>query len=613
MRFALLLLLLTSCRIFFLFFNFSYFSTLPLKEILLSFIWGIRFDIVAITIGNILFITLHLLPFRFFYSRIYQGILKFLFIIINGMLLLFNCIDMGLFRFTGKHATIDAIRIMGFGEDLVNTAPKMISDFWYLLLLFITFVLLMLKLFPASTGKPEVKKPIVFEIILWLAFASLTLIGFRGGLQYKPLNILSAAQYGSSKNAALILNTPFTIFKTYGKNSLQPISYYPENLSRTESPYIHNPDPEKKFQPYNIILLIVESLGKEYIGSLNNYPGYTPFLDSLINESLVYTNAYANGKRSIEGVPAIVAGIPALMTEPFISSAYSANSISTIAGLLKTKNYSTVFFHGGTNGTMGFENFSKKSGYDRYYGRREYNNDKDFDGSWGIFDEPFLLRSTEEINKLPLPFFATIFTLSSHHPYRIPDQYTGKFEEGTLPIHRSIRYADYSIKKFFETIKTQPYYNNTVFIITGDHTALSDKEFYQTRTGMYSTPIIYFAPSIIPKGISTTASQHIDILPWIMNIIGYDYPYFSYGNIKDSSDNIAVSFLNDTYQAISGEYSLVLDTTGKSSLYHFTSDSTLSKDITSAENIVAKKLERKLRAFIQNFNNTMINNQMTAH
>src|SRR5205085_9153072 len=224
--------------------------------------------------------------------------------------------------------------------------------------------------------------------------------------QYKRLSILSATQYGSAKDAALILNTPFTMIKTFGKTHVSELNFFSKEESEKISPTLHRFMPSGQFKNLNVVLIVLESFGKEYIGSLNHYAGYTPFLDSLVTESLVFPNAFANGKKSIEGIPGIVAGIPSLMGEPFITSSYSGNSINSLASLLKTKGYFTSFYHGGTSGTMGCDNFTHAAGFDSYYGRREYHNEKDFDGSWGIYDEPFLQNYSRQLNRLKRPFLS---------------------------------------------------------------------------------------------------------------------------------------------------------------------------------------------------------------
>lgn len=330
-----------------------------------------------------------------------------------------------------------------------------------------------------------------------------------------------------------------------------------------------------------------------------------------MKQSLYCTNAYANGKRSIEGIPAITAGLPALMTEPIITSSYGVNAMTSLANTLEKKGYQTYFFHGGTNGTMGFDNFSKAIGYQHYFGRTEYNNDNDFDGNWGIYDEPFLKRMADEMSTVNAPFFTTLFTLSSHHPYSIPAQYSGKFKPGSLPIHISIRYADYALQKFFEYAEKQQWYRNTLFVITSDHTALSEKQFYMNRQGMYAIPLVFFSPSdsLIRKEIKT--AQQIDILPSVLSYLNYDEDYFAYGqSIFDSSrSGFAINYLNDSYQWIEDNHAFILNDGTQNEFYQF-EDVSQNALLTRSDSAT---IHLKLNAFLQQFTSSLIHNKMTVH
>lgn len=573
---------------------------------------------VAIVISNLLFFSLHLYPFRHFYYKIYQGILRTIFLLVNSIAILVNLIDIEYFRFEGRRSTADVFKAMGFGDDFVNTVPRMIGDFWYLLLILLILIFLLntiygrIKTTTSSNQSGFFLKTVFGQIILTSITFALCFIGFRGGIQYRPINIMAASQYANGKDAALLLNTPFTIIKTLGKNTLEPITYFSKEKTEKISPTTHHFQSSGTFRKLNVVIIIVESLGKEYSGFLNNYSGYTPFLDSLMKKSLVFTNAYANGKRSIEGIPCVIAGLPALMVEPFITSAYNGNKVSSLATALKQKGYSTLFFHGGTNGTMGFDNFTKLAGYDSYFGRREYNNDIDFDGNWGIYDEPFLQYTVQKLNTVQQPFHAGIFTISSHHPYKIPDQYKGKFKKGTLPIHESMMYADYSLKKFFEAAEKTKWFDSTLFVITGDHTALSEYQFYQNHVGMYSVPIIFYQSHDSLMGKSNQTTEQIDILPGVLDYIHYNLPFFSFGQsmFDSTADHKAVNYVNGLYQIISGEYSLSMDTSKVQSVFNFVNDSTLSHNLKDSFPEMQLKMERKLKATIQNFNNAMLNNSM---
>ena len=377
---------------------------------------------------------------------------------------------------------------------------------------------------------------------------------------------------------------------------------------------MHVPVSGIKFRPLNVVVIIVESLGKEYMGAMNHHTGYTPFLDSLCRHSTVFTNAYANGKRSIEGIPCIVSSIPALMDEPFITSTYNGNKVTSIANVLAKKGYRNYFFHGGTNGTMGFDNFSKLAGYDAYFGRKEYNNDADYDGNWGIYDEPFLQYTVKKLSESQQPFEATVFTISSHHPYLVPEKYKGRFRKGSLPIHESIGYADFSLKKFFESASHTSWYQNTLFVITGDHTAISEVPFYQTRVGMYSLPIIFYQPADSLVGMNDVTTSQIDILPGILDYLHYDQPYFSFGaSMFDTSANhSAVNYLNGTYQIIEGNYALAMDTANIQGLYQFKADTLLTVNLMDSIPGIRNNMAKKLKAIVQNYNDALINNKMSA-
>jgi phosphoglycerol transferase MdoB-like AlkP superfamily enzyme len=619
-RILLVFALYTFCRLVFYIFNYSFFSNVSASTTLKLFFYGLRFDATAIVISNLLFIALHFYPFSQFYSKSYQFVLKILFLVVNTAAVILNLVDIEFVRFEGKRATTDLFRIMGFGDDALNTIPRMILDYWYLLLLLIVLVYILNRLYMRISIKNVNQKKLSIlnsrpaNIALALITFGLCFIGFRGGIQLRPINIMTATRYAGGKEVSLLLNTPFTILKTLGKNVLEPVNYFPPGEANKIVPVIHHYKSENSFRRLNIVLIIVESLGREYIGSLNNYPGYTPFLDSLMKHSIVFRNAFANGKRSIEGIPCVIAGIPALMDEPFITSAYNGNKVTSIAIALKKKGYKSLFFHGGSNGTMGFDNFSRLSGYDQYYGRREYNNDADFDGNWGIFDEPFLQYSISKMNDTQQPFHATIFTLSSHHPYIVPKIHEGQFKKGTLPIHQSISYTDYALKKFFETASKTSWYDSTLFIITGDHTAISEYPFYQSHVGMYSVPIIFYQPSDTTAVSNPIITEQIDILPGILNYLHYDEPFFSFGQsmFDSSAAHSSVNYINGVYQLIESEYALTMDTSDVQSVYLYGKDSTLTHNLKDSLPEIQLQMENRLKAIIQHFNNAMLNNTMSA-
>jgi arylsulfatase A-like enzyme len=618
-RFLLLMLLYTVARILFLLFNADYFSDLSFGDLIWAFVHGLRFDISALVILNVPVIALHFFPFPFFYSGAFQKVIKAVFMVINIPVLLLNCIDFEYFSFTFRRTTFDVLRVLPGGGDILNTLPVMIKDFWYILLIWMALSYFLIKFYPVISKNHFAfykfqRGFIVQRMVLHLLFLGLIVIGFRGGVQLKPLDIISAGRGSSVKVAPLVLNTPFTIIKTLGDKELPELNYFPEEEARQIFSPVHQYHTGKPLKPLNVVVIILESFSKEYTGGNKAGVSYTPFLDSLSARSLYFPDAYANGKRSIDGIPAVVASIPSLSQDAFITSPYSTNAFDNLASLLRKKNYSTAFFHGGNNGTMGFDHFIHNAGFEKYYGKNEYPNDADFDGTWGIYDEEFFQFIAKKINGMKMPFFACAFSLSSHHPYPIPEKYKGKFPKGTLPIHESIGYTDYSLMKFFETAQKFSWFDSTLFVITSDHTALSSQPFFHTWAGMFAVPVLYYYPSGLPAGTDSVTTQQCDIVPSVLHYLNFDAPFMAFGNsVFDSgASHFAVTIHNNIYQLIENGYSLLADTSQTVGLYYFKTDSLFKEDLSKKNIPIQRSMERKLKAYVQQFNHAMIHNTMRA-
>lgn len=616
-RFLFLLLIFSLSRLIFYLFNTNHFAGLSFFKLLKIFMAGIRFDISALYYFNILFILLSLIPGNFKSNKIYQRILLIVFIVVNSLLLATNYTDTKFFEFENKRLTFDVFSGTWMGKDFLNLLPRFILDFWYLILIWILNIYVLIKYYPKYNNKQEKDaftiKNIAYQSLVFIFLMGLGLLGGRGGLQLVPLRIIHAAKYTTANNVQLVLNSPFTIMKSMSSKPLKPKKYFTK--SELDSIFIPVKDyPLKNTEKQqNVIILILEGFSREYIGSLNGTKGYTPFLDSLINESLVFTQAYSNGKLSIEAIPSILAGFPDLIKGNYITSEYANNSLNAIPNLLKKKGYYSAFFHGGLNGTFGFDKFSNLIGFDKYYGKDEYPNKEDFDGYWGIYDEPFLKYFGQELSTYDQPFFAALFTLSSHHPYNIPDKYKGKFPKGTLKIHESIGYADYSLKQFFKSIQNYDWYHNTLFIMVADHTAQAEKVKTTQNLNLFSIPIIFYHPNDKQFiGKCDSVAQQIDIFPTVMDYLNYDDAFISYGNslLSDSTNRYFVNYSNGIYQILENNILLQFDGYNTIGIYEFDETRTIFKDITDNK-MTYIDTENKLKAIIQSYQERIIHNSFS--
>ncbi len=619
-KIGLLLFIYGVCRLLFYLFNHSHFSDLGFTELLYLFLISIKFDLSVIILLNALFIIFFLLPVPFREKNAYQTILKWLFIIPNSIGILANCVDLAYFQFTLKRTTADVFNFFGgeIGNDLGHLLPVFLVDYWYIFVIWgiLTFILI------RFYGKNEQKllnwtpKVLGTQFLVFAFSIGLAILLYRGGFQLKPINAVDAAQYTSSKNVPFIISTPFSILKTLDLESIEPHTYF---ASESELKTIYTPihlSHSHELKKLNVVYLILESFSKEYIGSINQRKkGYTPFLDSLMKESLVFPNAFSNGKKSIEGLPSIVASIPTWMNEAYITSPYGSNQTNSTASLLKQEGYSTSFYHGGTNGTMGFDAFSHLVGYDNYYGRTEYNNEKDYDGNWGIWDEEYLQYVAKNINQKAQPFFCTIFTLSSHHPFEVPKKYANTFKEGEMPVHKSVEYADYALKRFFDSAKKMPWFSNTLFVLCADHTGISGDYFYANQLGSHAIPIIYYMQSSQLKGIDSTVTQQLDIMPSVLDYLHYPKNSFAFGKsvFDTTSTGAALTFNSDFYQYIENDYVLQFDGTQTIGLFNYKIDSTLKNNLISTEPTILKRMEQQTKARIQTYEQSLINNKMTTN
>jgi phosphoglycerol transferase MdoB-like AlkP superfamily enzyme len=368
-----------------------------------------------------------------------------------------------------------------------------------------------------------------------------------------------------------------------------------------------------------VVIIIIESFAREYIGSLNRdleggkYEGYTPFIDSLINVSLTFDVSIANGKKSIDAMPSVLASVPSLET-PYTISHYANNQINGLAELLKRKGYYSAYFHGAPNGSMGFDSFTKMAGFDDYFGLNQYPDKADFDGIWGVWDEPFFRFFASKLNSFKQPFLASIFTVSSHHPFKVPEKYAGKFKKGPAPILEVVGYTDYALRELFNEISKSPWFKNTLFVITADHTNESVHKEFQNNFGAYCVPILFYKPGSDLKGIKKRISQQIDIMPTVLNYLNYDDEYIAFGNnlMDDSYESFAFNTNGSTYNLYMKDHILEMIDTKPVGLYNYKTDLFLENNLLGKEPVLEKQMEEKLKAVIQSYNSRLIDNNMVV-
>ncbi|MBO4431549.1 MAG: sulfatase-like hydrolase/transferase [Bacteroidaceae bacterium] len=590
------------------------------------------FDTSAILYTNVLYAILMLIPLHFKETNWWQTMAKWVYVVVNSLCIIANLADAVYFQYTGRRTTSSVFQEFSNEGNISDVISVELLRHWYLVLVGIVLIVGLVVLYAKPKGELKLrmlKSRFIYYAIHLVCFGlyiPIMIAGMRGGATtaVRPITISNANQYvNRPAEAALILNTPFSMIRTINKNVFADPKFFPrEELDTIYSP-VHTPADSVVIKKKNVVVLIMESYGREYIGAYNDYKGWTPFTDSLIRKSLTFDLTIANGRKSIDGMPSILSSIPRFI-EPFFLTPASMNEVSGLAGELSKVGYESAFFHGAENGSMGFEAFAKTTGYQHYLGRTEYNQDKrfngdkDFDGMWAIWDEEFLQFYALKMSEMKEPFITSVFTASSHHPYAVPERYKDIYKDepgdGNI-MHKCIRYVDNALRLFFETAEKQPWYENTIFVLTADHTNMNSEPMYQTELGVCSVPILIFDPSgdIQPERRHCIAQQ-IDIMPTVLNYLGYNKPYVAFGQDllhTDDQDTWAITNDNGLYHYVKGDYVLLFTESGQTkAIYNYKKDWYLKKNLLGKTGKVEQQMEREVKGLIQSYMERMTEDQL---
>ena len=621
-RFSLLLGLYLLLRLGFYVFNYGTFRGIDSGSVLLAFWHGFRFDIAALLWLNLVWVPASLLvPVG---NKHGQQLLRGAYVVLNVPGIIVNVIDWEYFKFIGRRTSSELTTI---GDDVLRQAGQMLAHYWYLLLPVLGLAALLWWLCPMPGPELPDQRPRVQRLtqraIEVALVALLVVLGVRGGVQLKPLRPGAAFEQQPAVLGHLALNSTFTLLKTFDLPATERLHYFASETALRQALQVpalpQRPAPAPP--PANVVVLLLESFASEYTGVENSdQRGYTPFFDSLATHGgLLFQENYANGRRSIEALPAVLAGLPSLLEEPFITSTFQTNEVHGLGEILARHGYTTAMYHGATNGTMGFDMFAGIAGMQHYYGLNQYpQGDKspDYDGHWGIFDEPYLQYFNQQLSTTQQPFFATLFTLSAHDPFTLPALYRGKFPKGTEPIHPTIAYTDMAVRRFFTAASRQPWYANTIFILTADHTSQSDRASYQNTLGHHKTPLLIFRPGqLLPTADVHRITSQTDVPATVLDVLGLrqEQPYllpFSQSVFDTTNTGRALFSAGGSYFLVHSDFVTELRADNSVALYpyrpHFIPDEPLARP----DPVVVKKYGDELRALLQFYVNGLVDNRL---
>ena len=628
----LIMLIYTLSRLFFYYINRGMYPNVTGAHLMEMLLGGMRFDLTAVLYLSSVYILLALLPFHFRTRDWYRTTTKCFFLIPNVLGIAVNCVDMVYTRFTDRRTTIAFFSEFQNDGNLANIFFQAVAQYWYVTLFAVVMIVVLILLYRGLPKQESTTQhPILYyvrETCILLITIYFVVIGIRGGFgsYTRPITLSNALQYTNTPaETTIVLNTPFSLMRsTEGSVYVNP-HYYPEEELESLMTPIHaanNIVPQSdNCQSQNVVVIILESFSKEYIGFYNRkledstYTGYTPFLDSLLTHCVTYEHSFASGRKSIDAMPSILSSIPMLI-DPYVVTPYSTDDVSSIADCLGGEGYTTAFFHGAPNGSMGFQAYARSAGFQKYYGMDEYDGPEAFDGTWAIWDEEFMQYYARTMSTLQEPFMTSVFTASSHHPFRVPNRYSGVYPMGTQPIHQCIGYSDNALRQFFEYAKTQPWYDHTLFVLTADHTNQLTHPEYTTAKGIFEVPIAFFVPNKTQGEIRQQPISQTDIMPSVLAYLGYPKSFFAFGEDALTSPKqhpYAICYNNPVFQIFSDSLLLQYDGQVVTAIYDYVVAPLLQVNRLNdlGETAEVQEMLTYLKAYIQQYISRLTTNRMT--
>ncbi|MBC7694915.1 MAG: sulfatase-like hydrolase/transferase [Burkholderiales bacterium] len=525
-------------RVLFLLMFYSHFSEASFIEFIKAFLVGALTDGVT----SIYFLLPMWLILLFF--NIEQKLTKKMalgwFVIGFTLACILNLSDFGYYPVTKKRMGAELLDIL---PEIPSLLASYLQDYWYLVILLFGFLIisfLVLKKQLNNYRNGEQKISIKLLNILFVLFGFFTIM--RGGYGTRPFTPFDIPSMVDPKLQWLASNTPFQLLHTLENENIKIKTYFDETQAEKMIGFEKH-FKSKEFKKKNVLFIILESFCSERIGLLNpSIKNYTPFMDSLLSNARTYKYGVANGRMTIDALPSVLSGIPCFMEKNYCYSNYNNNNVHGISALLEKEGYNTAFFYGGLKTTFGFENFMNINFTKNYYDQEDYDNHYENTG-WGVDDHLFLPFVAEKLNNMPQPFCASLLTLSLHHPFPIPEPYKTLLDSIKDPVKKSMKYTDLSLQIFFNKIRNEEWYKNSIIAICADHTSGGFGNYECNQVNEFTIPISFLAVGDTAfNKIQDQSISQVDMYPTILDYLGYDQSFVALGNSALSKQHPSVQY-----------------------------------------------------------------------
>jgi hypothetical protein len=578
--------------------------------------WAIRLDIAAIFLTNLPFLLYYLLIDPYVPARRSTLFIVLFLSLLNLPFIALNILDAVYFPYHQRRVNSDLYII---AADSLAAKDFFLTYFWPFILLFLLlatlFVVVIVKIFRHASVPPRI--PLRLSIITTAIAGGIALIAIRG-VDERPIMPFTPLLHIEARHQPLVSNATLSFaYSAIGsRDRLVPKNYMPNEMVDSMVPVIKQ-YPRLDTVRRNIVLFILESVNAFDLQIGHPGKAFTPFMDSLMMKSTVFTNAFANGHQSNQGIVALLAGIPTFTDVPYFHSPYAGNHLAAAPELLREEGYKTHFFYGAGPDHFGFEKFGRIAGVSQFYNRETYGRKEHYDGNWGVYDHHFFDYAATTLAQETSPFFATIYNVSTHPPFAIPDEHRrdARFSRGSAS-QRSISYLDYSLEIFFKKIRSTPWFNETVFFFVADHALWGNDPARPKELDAFRIPMFVYDPTAGGR-IENNTVQQIDVMPSLLQAAGYNSPFFALGNsVLSGAGGVAFNRMGEIVQVTNDDFLLgyneALDTVVY--LYNHAIDPSCRHNLSSDPLSTAHKqrLLTSVQAFLQQYQNRLIANRLVV-